>query len=222
MKTYPVCLINLDQKKCVVIGGGNISCRKTKALLEAGANVTIISPLLTTELEVTAKRGQVTWIARNYKKGDLKNSFLAIAATNNNQVNQEVFQEAIDLGILVNVVDDPQHSNFILPAIVKRGEIQIAISTGGASPALARRLRESLEEFLKPEYEQLAEILAELRPELIAQTEPGEPRLQTALNLLDSPILEVIRSEGKEAALNYARQIYLSSTYQEKGDENAE
>jgi precorrin-2 dehydrogenase/sirohydrochlorin ferrochelatase len=104
------------------------------------------------------------------------------------------------------VVDDPAHSNFILPAIVRRDELSIAISTGGSSPALARRLRESIENLIGPEYGILAGLMAELRPELMKNFPAGETRLQAALRVVDSDILNVIRSQGRDAALTYGRE----------------
>jgi precorrin-2 dehydrogenase/sirohydrochlorin ferrochelatase len=103
-------------------------------------------------------------------------------------------------------VDDPQHCNFILPAVVQRGDLSIAISTGGSSPALARRLRERIEELIGPEYGLLAEVLAELRPGLIAAYPDGESRLQAVYHLIDSGIIDILQTQGKEAALIYGRE----------------
>lgn len=206
MKTYPICLIDLENKRSVVVGGGRIALRKTRGLIEAGASITLISPEVEPELRKLAESNSIIWLPRKYREGDLGNAFLVIAATNDPDANHQIWREAAKVECLINVVDDPKHSNFILPAVVKRGEIQISISTGGSSPALARRLREDLEKIITPEYQDLAEILAELRPELISRTQPGEPRLQMALALVDSPILEIIKLYGKEAALKYARQ----------------
>lgn len=211
MKTYPICLINLENKKSIVVGGGKIALRKTLSLLDAGACVTVISPILDQALLSLVKHHRVQWEQRIFVKGDLKHAFMVIAATNDAQVNQEIWEEATSQGSLINVVDDPLHSNFILPAVVKRGELQVAISTGGSSPALARRLREKFETIISPEYQIITEILSELRPELIALTEPGEPRLKAALELVDSPLLEVIKLYGKDAALEYARKKLTSN-----------
>lgn len=216
MKTYPICLIALENKRSVVVGGGRIALRKTQGLIEAGASVTLISPEVEPELRKLAESDSIVWLPRKYIEGDLGNAFLVIAATNDPDVNHEIWEEAAKEECLINVVDDPKHSNFILPAVVKRGEIQVSISTGGSSPALARRLREDLEKIINPEYQQLAEILSELRPELIARTKPGNPRLQIALALVDLPLLEMIRLYGKQTALEYARRKLHSSLIEEK------
>jgi precorrin-2 dehydrogenase/sirohydrochlorin ferrochelatase len=186
-----------------------VAARKVEGLLAADAQVKIISPVCSPELQVMSDMGAVTFVQRPYRNGDLEGAFLAIAATDDPTVNQAVWAEAVERGCLVNVVDDPQHSSFILPAVVQRGEMSIAISTGGGSPALARRLRERIEGFIGQEYGILTELLAELRPELIAGFPAGQARLQAALRIVDSDILHVIQSQGKAAAITYAReQLY--------------
>jgi len=205
VKKFPVCLIGLNQKRCLVIGGGSVAWRKIAALSEAGAAVIVIAPQVLPEIRAGIEGGGIEWLQRDYRPGDLEGAFLVISATDDAGVNRSVWEEAEQRGCLVNVVDDPARSNFILPAVVRRGELSIAISTGGASPALARRLRESLEETYGPEYGELAEILAELRPELLARFEAGRPRLQAALDLIDSDLLQVIREHGTDAGRAYAR-----------------
>lgn len=200
MDTYPISLIGLAERRCVVIGGGVVAARKVAGLLAARAAVTVISPALTPELDRLAADGAVQALRRPYQPGDLAGAFLVIAATDDPAVNQAVWAEANEQGCLVNAVDDPAHSNFIVPAIVRRDEITVAIQTGGASPALARRLRERLEAVFGPEYGVLARLLAELRPELMARFAPGQPRLAAALRLVDSDVLEIIRRDGAEAA----------------------
>lgn len=206
MKTYAICLIGLQSQQAVVIGGGSVAGRKVEGLLAAEFQVKVISPKLTPELQSLVPSGAINYVQRPYLDGDLEDAFLVIAATNNPSVNQAVWTEAVRRGCLINVVDDPQHSNFILPAVLQRGELSIAISTGGGSPALARRLRERLEDLIGPEYGTLTEVMAELRPELLAGFSPGEARLEAALRIVDSNILHVIQNQGREAALTYARQ----------------
>ena len=207
MKTYPICLIGLNQRSAVVVGGGQMAARKVAGLLEAGAQVTVISPTLEPDLRALAQAGDITYLDRAYCEGDLAGAFLVVAATNEPAVNEAVWQEGNRRGCLVNVVDDPAHSNYIMPAIVRRGEMTITISTGGASPALARRLREWLETLIGPEYEELVDLLAELRPKLLAQFETGETRLAAALRLVDSDLLDVISQDGWESARRYALEL---------------
>jgi precorrin-2 dehydrogenase/sirohydrochlorin ferrochelatase len=207
MKTYPINLIGLETRRCVVVGGGAVATRKLAGLLAAGARVTVISLELSTELESRAAEKQITVLRRAYEPGDLSGAFLVIAATDDPPTNAAVWDEARQLGCLINAVHDPAHSNFILPAVVRRGEVNLAISTGGASPTLARRLREQLETQVGPEYGDLAGLMAELRPEIMLQLPPGEARQAAAQRLLDSDLLEVVRRDGIEAARRRAREL---------------
>lgn len=196
----------MQARQTVVVGGGQVAARKVEGLLDAGAQVTVISPDLVPELQIQADSGLFTYMERAYQDGDLEGALLAIAATDEITVNQAIWAEATRRGCLVNVVDDPQHSTFILPAVLQRGELNVAVSTGGGSPALARRIREHLEKIIGPEYGILAELMGELRPELLANFSPGSARLQAALRVVDSKILDVIQYHGRDAALTYARQ----------------
>jgi precorrin-2 dehydrogenase/sirohydrochlorin ferrochelatase len=207
VKTYPINVIGLEQRHSVVIGGGNVAARKVAGLLEAGARVTVISPALAPELKTLAEAGRVVFIGR-----DLAGAFLVIAATDEPAVNRAVWQEAEQIGCLVNVVDDPAHSNFIVPAVVRRGDVSVAVSTGGASPALARHLRERLETLVGPDYGELADLLAELRPQLLSRFESGEARLAVALRLIDSELPGILRQSGREAALLYAQALIDSES----------
>lgn len=156
---YPVYL-NLTGKKCLVFGGGPIAEDKIAKLQSTGAQVTIVSPTVTPNLQAWAHRGDFQWQPREYQAGDMEGAFLSIAATNDRQVNHEIFQEAERLGVLINVVDGPEQCTFIAPAVVRRGQVTLAISTGGASPALARKLREALTEDAVLEWADLARVLS--------------------------------------------------------------
>lgn len=207
MQTYPICLVRLDLRRSVVIGGGNVAARKTASLLSAGAVVTAISPQFSLEFSEMSQAEALQMVQRPYQEGDLEGAFLVISATDVPEVNQAVYAEALQRGCLINVVDDPEHSNFIVPAVVQRGEVQVAVTTGGSSPALARRLRERLERWLRPAYGDLAALLAELRPELLRRFAPGQPRLQAALGLVDADLLEVLEQDGMEAARRRAAAL---------------
>ena len=141
---YPV-FLNLKGRLCVVIGGGEVAERKVKGLLECEARVRIISPEVTPWLRDVAGQGEVDWLPREYREGDLKGAFLAIASTDRQPVNEAVAAEAAREKVVLNVVDNTPLCTFIAPSVVTRGDVTVAISTGGASPALARKLRESLE-----------------------------------------------------------------------------
>jgi precorrin-2 dehydrogenase/sirohydrochlorin ferrochelatase len=141
---YPV-FLNLTGRRCVIIGGGQIAEGKISKLLDSGAKIIVISPDATQGIRSFAERGQIELDLRKYQQGDLQGAFLVIAATNDRVVNQEIFEEAEKQGILLNAVDDMPRCSFIAPSIVEKGPVTVAISTGGASPALARKLRENME-----------------------------------------------------------------------------
>lgn len=209
MKTYPICLINMSQKRVAVVGGGKVAFRKVQGLLNTGAPITVISPKSCRELEELSGAGLLKLEQRNYRSGDLRGVFLVVAASDDPLVNQAVWEEGQLEGCLVNVVDDPLHSDFILPAVVRRGEFTIGISTGGASPALARRLREKMEMEYGPEYSDLTALLGELRPILMDEFPPGTARLNAALSLIDSDLINVLRQDGYSHAKQYALDIIM-------------
>jgi siroheme synthase-like protein len=149
-----------------VVGGGQVALRKVKALLEHGADVEVVSPGLCPELVEIAGSGEIHTIPREYRAGDLENAFVAIAATDNTEINQRIVAEARRRAVLVNVVDDAGNSDFIAPSYMRRGDITIAVSTGGKSPALARKIRSRLEKELGDEYAVLVSLIGEVRSEV--------------------------------------------------------
>ena len=165
---YPV-FLNVDGKKCVVVGGGQVAWRKVRVLLEHGADIEVISPDLCSELAKLAESGEIHALTREYQAGDLKNAFVAIAATDDNEINQRVVVEARRRAVLVNVVDDAENSDFIVPSFLRRGDITIAVSTNGKIPALARKIRSRLEKEMGDEYASLASLVSEVRGEVKQQ-----------------------------------------------------
>ena len=195
---YPV-FLNLAGKRCVILGGGTIAQGKIAALKGAGGAITIISPDATPGIQTAARRGDVKWLERKYEPGDLKGAFIAVAATNVWYVNREIFDEAEELGVLLNVVDDPDLCTFIAPSIVKRDPVTLAISTGGASPALARRLREVLSDDPALEWADLADVLSRARKVLKERRAVVDPeRWQCCLT---SDLLELAQAGRGEEAL---------------------
>ncbi len=162
---YPV-FIDVTERTCVVIGGGAIGQEKVEKLLESDAEVLVISPVVNQKVRDMADAGQVTWEQREYKPGDLAGAFIAIAATDDNKVNRQIAAEAQERNVLLNVVDVTHLCTFIAPSVARRGEVTIATSTGGASPALARTFREKLTGSRILEYADLAPVLASARAEL--------------------------------------------------------
>jgi precorrin-2 dehydrogenase/sirohydrochlorin ferrochelatase len=156
---YIACL-KLTGRRCLVVGGGDIGLEKVEGLLACGADVTLIAPVAHPELEELASEGSIRWERRAYTgTDDLEGAFVVIAATDDSEVNIGVFDDAEQRTMLVNVVDVPPLCNFILPAIVRSGPLAIAISTAGASPALAKRMKREVSELFGEEYARLAVIL---------------------------------------------------------------
>ena len=175
MSLFPI-FMKLANKPCVVVGAGNIAESKIASCLEAEANLTVIAPEALPRVRAWADEGRLTWLQREYREGDLAGAFLAVAATATNAVNRAVFTEAADRGVLCNAVDDPPYCDFYFPSIVRRGNLQIAISTAGDSPALAQRLRKELNAALPLDLGEWMEELGRLRREVCAVEPVGEPR----------------------------------------------
>jgi siroheme synthase-like protein len=164
MSYFPI-FLEMKSRRCLVVGGGTVAERKIAGLLDVGAAVTVISPDATETIAYWSQRNMIRFLARRYRLGDLSGYELAFAATGDAVVNTEVFTEARRLGVWVNSADDPKHCDFILPSVLRRGDLTVAVSSGGGSPALARTIREELELHLSEEYEQLAKLAAEAREE---------------------------------------------------------
>ncbi len=165
---YPL-FLNISGKRCVVVGGGQVALRKVRTLLEHGADVEVVSSALCSELGQFAGSGKIRVCRREYQAGDLKGAFVAIAATDDSETNLKVAEEARRNAVLVNVVDDAGNSNFILPSYVRRGDVTLAITTAGRSPALARKIRTRLEKDFGDEYASLALLIDEVRTEVKRQ-----------------------------------------------------
>ncbi len=182
-----------------MVGGGEVAERKVKTLVEQGAQVMVISQNLTKELENLARQGTIQVLLRDYSPGDLRLAVIAIAATDNAQVNRQIAEDGKQWGILVNVVDDPEASDFIVPSQFNRGDVVIAISTGGRSPALARKIRTDLESHIGPEYDSLVQLLSQVRTELKEKgSNPTGDAWQEALDL--ETLLPLLRSGRVEEA----------------------
>jgi len=162
---YPI-FLDVCARKCLVVGGGEVALRKVRSLLEHGANLEVVAVTLCPELAELAECREISLRLKNYEKEDLKGTFLAIAATSQKRLNQKIARQARQLGVLVNVVDSPELSDFILPSYLHRGDLVLAVSTGGASPALARRVRMRLEGDFGEEYAALTDLVGEVRAEL--------------------------------------------------------
>jgi siroheme synthase-like protein len=171
---YPI-FVELKGRRCVVIGGGREAQRKVQGLLAAEGDVTVVSPKLTRDLQRLLAEGRFAHVQRDYQDGDLAGYEVCMVATDDGAVNAQVAAEGKRQRVWVNAADDTKNCDFILPAVIRRGPITVAASTGGTSPALARRLREELEAYLTEEMPALAELLKEVRAELKARGPLPDP-----------------------------------------------
>jgi precorrin-2 dehydrogenase len=207
MNTYYPVYIELRNQSCVVIGGGKIAEGKVEGLLAVEARVTVISPELSPRLQELSNQKQITYIPRAYQAGDLTGAFMVICATDQAEINHQVWQEASANRQLVNVVDDTPRCNFIAPSILRKGDLTIAISTSGKAPALAVRLKERFQREIGPEYERFLELAGELREPLAKHIPDFETRKALWYELVDSDILEVLARGEEDSAKEIISQV---------------
>jgi precorrin-2 dehydrogenase / sirohydrochlorin ferrochelatase len=162
---YPV-FLEMKDRRCVVIGGGAVAERRVEGLVAVGANVTVTSPAITERLRNMLAQGLIRHVAREYRTADRAGYALVFVATDNSEINAVVANEARSLQIWVNSADDPEHCDFILPAVIRRGDLAVAVSTGGVSPAATRAIREELDEYFTADYAGFVQIVGEARREL--------------------------------------------------------
>lgn len=192
MTLYPIYL-KMRDAKAVVVGGGSIGESRVESLLECGARVTVVSPTLTPKLASRAEAGTIDHVAGEFLPAHLEGAVMALAATEKADINSLVSQVAKERGILINVADAPGLCDFFLPAVVRRGELNIAISTGGQCPALAKKLRLDLEELFGPEYQELLQLLGSWRAKIRGKYDDPKERREALERVINSEILELIR-----------------------------
>jgi precorrin-2 dehydrogenase / sirohydrochlorin ferrochelatase len=201
-KYYPV-FLDLEDRLCVVVGGGMVAFRKVEALLANGAIVRVVAP----EISRSILRLQGLEIRKKqYDKSDLKAAFLVFAATDSQEINKAVSIDALKMNVFCNVVDTPSLCSFIVPSVVEKGPIKIAISTGGVSPALSKKLREELTVAIGNEYEILARILGRIRPIVVSQNGGTEAHKRVFETLINSSLPEAIRKSRKDEIISIIRQ----------------
>ncbi len=194
MRYYPV---NLDvrNRDCLVVGGGPVAERKVKALLECGAKVVVVTLHATSPLQGLASKDKISLKLRSYQPHDLDGKCLVICATDDEDKNLRISQEAAKRGILCNVVDRPEACSFVLPAVVRQGDLLIAVSTSNKSPALAKRIRLKLEKEFGQEYAVLLNLMGAVREKLQAEEQNPQARKKVFERLLDEGLLQMIREK---------------------------
>ena len=197
MKYYPV---NLDIKNraCLVVGGGSVGTRKVKALAECGATVTVVSPEISAKLDQMAAEGLIALEKRAYRTADLEDKFLVIGATDDEALNRRIHADAERLNTLCNIADRPEICNFILPAIVNRGDLVIAVSTSGKSPAYAKKLRKELENQFGGEYELFLHLMGAIRERLLSEEHAPEAHKPLFEKLITAGLLGLIKADRSD------------------------
>jgi precorrin-2 dehydrogenase/sirohydrochlorin ferrochelatase len=179
---FPI-LLNIAGRKCLVVGAGKVAAGKIAGLLNHGAKIAVVSPRAVRQIKDQARAGEITWHQRKFSPSDVRGAFLVIAATNSSEVNGAVFRTCRARRVLCNAVDDPEHCDFFYPAVVRRGLLQIAISTNGRAPALAARLRKELEEQFGHDWTSWVEHVGKLRRDIQRQESSIETRRRRLLQL---------------------------------------
>jgi len=212
VRYYPI-FLDIKGKSCVVIGGGSVAERKVLSLLDAGSKVLVISPELTPVLKKLAAKKKISYCPKSYEIGDLKGFFLAYSATDDPKVNKSVFNEAKKEGIFLNVVDVPELCNFIVPSVVDRGNLLIAISTSGKSPAMAKKIRQKLEKEFGKEYAVFLDIMGRIREKVLKRSEESGKNKKIFERLISSPLLGWIKKGKKKEIDKFLKKVLGSEKY---------
>lgn len=202
---FPV-MLRLQDRKCLVVGGGEVASAKIRGLLHHGARVVVVSPRAIPHIQQRARVGSIVWRRRAFSARDVEGSFLVIAATNCSPVNQAVFRACCKRGVLCNAVDDPEHCDFFYPAVVRRGPLQIAISTNGSSPALAARLRRELETQFGPEWGDWVRHIGRMRRELLRKEMPVKTRRRRLLKMAGAEAFTAFLGERNRRKSNQSQK----------------
>ena len=196
MRYYPV-FLDIINKSCLVVGGGQVGTRKVLTLLDCGARVTVVSRAVTAELQALADASKIALKIGDYRTADLDGMFLVIGATDDEMLNRKIHFDAERQHKLCNIADRPEACNFILPSIINRGDLTIAISTAGKSPALAKKLRQDLQKDFGDEYAELLRIMGAVREKLLQQAHAPEEHKPLFEKLIHSEILEAIKKQDR-------------------------
>lgn len=209
MTFFPIYL-NLTGRRVVVIGGGEVAERKVESLLATQASITVISLEVSARLRGLATEQRIHIHRRAFQSGDCSGATMVFSATDDPAISEAVFKDAQKAGALVNTADQPVLCDFIMPAVVRRGDIAIAISTSGTSPGLAARLRQKISQVIGPEYERLTRLLAAARPQIRQRIPEAEGRKALQYRILDSDIMSYLKANDIAGAERRLREIIES------------
>ena len=202
MAYYPV-MVDLTGKEVLVVGGGSVAGRKVETLLEYGAVVNVVSRELSQDIKTYVDGGKVRYLGEEFSMVFLKDMFLVIAATDDMELNHRISQVAEEKGMLINAVDQPADCNFIVPSIIKKGDLIVAVSTSGKSPALAKKIRKELTDYFGDEYDLFLRIMGKIRNEVLASGSDQKENSRIFHSIVDSELFEAV----KNGELGNAAQI---------------
>jgi precorrin-2 dehydrogenase len=209
VKPYPI-IMSLGGKQAIVVGGGRVGMRKIMGLLESGAQVIVISPKLEQELQELTRQGHIEWVPELFDQALLDRypeAVLVFGTTDQREVNVAIHKACVDRKILCNIADVPDLCTFIVPAVITQGDLMIAVSTGGASPALARRIREDLEKHFGPEYGKMTHVLGELRKLVLRTGSSPDENKKIFREIVNSEVLAALRENDSERVLDILKAI---------------
>jgi precorrin-2 dehydrogenase/sirohydrochlorin ferrochelatase len=210
MKYYPI-FLDIKDKNCLVVGGGSVGVRKAEALEKSGANVKVISDRFSAGFGRLKTRA-VCLEKKAYEKKDVNGMFLVFAATDNAELNRQIKKDASRLNILCNVADAPDKSDFVLPSIVDKGDLVVAVSTSGSSPATAKKIRQNLEDYFGPEYTKFLQMMGNIRKRLLSSGHAPDDHKRVFQTLIEKGLLELIR-ENDEIKINAVLWDVLGKKY---------
>ena len=196
---FPI-MLNLENKPCLVVGGGAVACRKVERLLHYGPKITVVSPQVEKQIEQWAENNRISWVRRPYQEQDLTQAYIVFIATDQEDLNSSIAGRCRDLGIMVNAVDDPPNCDFFVPAMIRRDSLTVAISTEGKSPAYAKELRRQLEKVITDEHGKFVELLGEYREYIINRFADINIRRQIFDSLAKSDVLLLLKENKHEQA----------------------
>ena len=206
MRYYPV-FLDINDQPCLVVGGGRVGTRKVQSLVACGARVTVISPQVSDKLSELASQGRIVLKQREYRDTDVSGAFLIFGATDNKALNRRLHRKAQNNNQLCNIADQPELCNFVLPSVIRQGDLSIAISTAGKSPALAKHLRCQLEALIGPEYGTFIDLMGAIRHKLLALEQAPERHKPLFERLIRSGLLEMIKQEDRQGINTLLTQV---------------
>ena len=214
MKFYPI-FLDMHGRDCLVVGGGPVGVRKAVTLEKCGAKVKIISDRFSVRFDELQKTS-ICFVKKRYEKEDVKGMFLVFAATNNADLNQQIKDDALALKILCNVADAPDKSDFLIPSTVDRGDLILAVSTSGSSPALAKKIRQDLECQFGPEYSKMLQLMGNIRKRLLSSGHNPDDNKAIFYTLIEKGLFELIKAEDEKKIVAVLHEVFGKGfTYQD-------